>query len=541
MVTGKFLMVGDDSGSVVVWDCENETAENLNEIFRGDVQQRVTSLFIDPVGSFLVVGTQDGQLFALTDWNRKELCPIEGIRQLPGLTGAISYIFCAPYWKETLYEQAAYILFSSGSVVIVNIATLELRAYSGLIKIETDDDTDGDGKVVFGFVMDTKYEPVTMVTEEMQANIPVNSTQSTPPPTQPVESKSFMKKLKRGSGESISLPPMSIPRCGPKYLVYVRGRDLIKCDLSTFSRPIPSSSPSSSSSPSVASSSSSSLTSLTWSAINHPILLSSTQISSSQIITCELLSYIEDATRFWSKPILTLSFLNSMSDLTFITLKSHFVLNSHNILPNVLIEPYNITDGLILSNGCNYLCSNKNIIYSNYLQNSEFLLSPYTPSRAEMSSIAPDPSQTLLQREILEPNAKAKSKRRSSFLTLPSTGIDLEKLFLKTFDSKQKDDFFRRYSLKSSSSNLSTSSASIHEMKEEYVIRSDHVKETNTSTARTKAVLDETRANFEERGERINILNKRVEDFSNDAAIYKAASAAHKEKMKLKAQRWGVF
>jgi hypothetical protein len=548
-VSGKYLVVGDDSGNVVVWDCEDETAANLREIFRTDVQQRVTSLFIDPTGLFFVVGTQDGQLFGLTDWSRQTLRPIEGIRQLPGLTGAISFIFCAPYWKETLYEQAAYILFSSGAVVIVSLPSLELRAYSGLIKIDTDDGADADEtgaataideRILFGFVLNTKYEPVTMVTEEMQANIPVTNAQSTAPPQPPpAESKSFMKKLKRTSGESITLPPMAIPRYGPRYLVYVRGRNLIKCDLSTFSRPIISSlaSPSSASSSSNSISATSGASSLTWSAISHPVLIESIQISSQQIITCELLSYIEDATRFWSKPILTLSFIDAMSDITFVTLKSHFVLNSHNLLPNVLTEPYNITDAVILSNGCSYLCSNRNIIYSIHSQSVEYLLSSssaYTPSQAEMTSISPESSQMLCQREVVETNAKAKSKRRSSFLTLPSAGVDLDKLFLKTFDPKQKDDLFRRYSLKSSSSATS-------EAKEEYVIRSDNVKDTNKSTARTKAILDETRANFEERGERINILNKRAEDFSNDAAIYKAASAAHKEKMKLKAQRWGVF
>jgi hypothetical protein len=85
------------------------------------------------------------------------------------------------------------------------------------------------------------------------------------------------------------------------------------------------------------------------------------------------------------------------------------------------------------------------------------------------------------------------------------------------------------------------SSQESKEREEAYSIKSDHVKDNTSSAGRTKAILDETRQNFEERGERINILNKRTEDFNMEAAKFKANSAAHKEKMKQKAQRWGVF
>lgn len=525
-MNGKYLACGDESGKVVVWNCEDENAQALVQCFSGEVGQSVSSLYIDADGLFLVVGTQSGQIWTLTDWNAQGLQAVEGLRHLPGLSGPISYIFYAPYWKETSYEQAVYVLYSCGYVVVLNPFTREIRAYSGLIKPEdTTEEGDEQDKIIFGFVVSTKFEQITKVTEEMQQSI-LNFTPPSDSSQQPVESKSFMKKLKRGSGEVITLPPMKIPPNGPRYLLFVKGKYLIRCDLSKFARPISSS----------ISSSSSSSSSLTTFSSTSNVLIQVSQISTSNIITCQLLSYIEDATRFWSKPILSISFLDEMSDMYFLTPKSCFQLNRHDSLPNVLTDPYNITNAIILSNGCTYICSNKNIIYSVNPYNPEYLLSDIPPSRSEMSSIPPDVSQQLLQKEVIDSTIKTKSKRRSSFLTLPSSGIDLDKLFIKTFDMKQKEEIFNRRSIK-----LSSSGVGGGESKEEYTIKSDNVKDNTTSALRTKAILDETRQNFEERGERIKILNKRAEEFNVEAAKYKAISSAHKEKMKQKAQRWGVF
>lgn len=53
--------------------------------------------------------------------------------------------------------------------------------------------------------------------------------------------------------------------------------------------------------------------------------------------------------------------------------------------------------------------------------------------------------------------------------------------------------------------------------------------------------LAQLRENFVERGERINRIALKMDDFKDTAAQFKQTAAAHKERLKQKNQMWGLF
>lgn len=508
--TNTALVAGDDRGTFVVWNCERKSAV---EKFRHVLDDCVSCACMDTTGMSLFVGTRSGIVHTVADWNSGKVIPLTGIASTPA-RGCVQHMFMAPFWRDTDYQPAVFITYASGHVVVVHVFTREVLACSNCFY---DDDELEDyeeaqeQRVVAACVVNAKCELVTAIPEvdpESSAHIetqPSSDSIGTDSSLSPSgkASTSFMKKFKRNSTDSNILPPLGpFPTPAPRYVIIVQGTSVRRCDIRNFARIYP-----------------------TGHTDSSPGGNISRPIAASKIVCANFTSYIEDAARFWTQPIPTIVCVDDTADMYVVTLRSGSAMSRFDALPQVLAEPYDITSATVLPNGNAFICSSNNMIFTSSPSDKEFLQTQHLPSRASTLFSPPDPALRLAAPEQEVAGAK-KAKRRSSFLM--SAPADLDKLFLKTYEQRQKDELFR-------------SNKPREERSSEHKISREGVTDANTSASRTKATLDETRKNFEERGERLSKLNQKMEDMGLEAKKYKANSAAHKEKMRKKAQKWGVF
>jgi hypothetical protein len=512
--TDNALIAGDERGAFVVWNCEGSSTV---EKFRHVLDDAVSCTCMDDSGMALFVGTRGGVIHTVADWNRGTVRPLTGIEHTAA-RGCVQHMFMAPFWRDTEYQPALYVTFSSGHVVVVHVFTREVLACSDCFYDEDemeDYDEAQEQRVVAACVVNAKSEQVT-VTPETAAEVsaphidPQQSSDSlgtvdsaTSPPGGKAPT-SFMKKFKRNSTDTVTLPSLGpFPPAAPRFVIIVQGTSVRRCDIRSFARIYPS-----------------------GQTQPQPGGNMSRPIAASRIVCADFMSYIEDAARFWTQPIPSIACVDDTADMYVVTLRSGSAMSRFDALPQVLAEPYDITCATVLPNGNAFICSSSNMIFTTTPSNKEFLQTLALPSRASTLFSPPDPALRLTAPEPEVPGAK-KAKRRSSFLM--SAPADLDKLFLKTYEQRQKDELFR------SAKREERGSGSEHKISRE------GVADANSSASRTKATMDETRKNFEERGERLSKLNQKMEDFGLQAKEYKANSAAHKEKMRKKAQKWGVF
>ena len=518
--TGEnWLVAGDDRGTIVVWTCAAQAQGGLVERFRHTLEDAVTASCIDSSGMALFVGTQSGTIHTVGDWNGGNMLQLGGIEHTPA-QGAVRYIFIAPFWRDVDYALCAYVVFSSGHVVVVNAYTTEVVAYSGCFfdDDELDDYEVAQGNtVVFGCVLNSKYEQVDTIPEKSSQDTAIDAVSSEIPTTSDSAthlgsgsgkgSSKFMQKFKRGSSDAATLPhSLPPPPEAPRYVMLVQGVYMRRCDMHSFARVYPHSS-------------------------SQPVPLGchSRPIAASNIVCAHNVSYIEDAARFWTQPISTITCVDDTADMYVVSMRSGAAMSRFDALPQVIAEPYDITCAAVLPNGNAFLCSSGNMIFTTSPSNAEFQQVSTPPTRASTMFSPPDASLRLAAPEI-ESHTKSKQKRRGSFLL--SSPADLDKLFMKTYEQRQKDELFRTSASKRSSQ-ASTP--------EEHKISRENVQAATAATSSTKATMDQTRLNFIERGERLSKLNQKMEDFGLQAKEYKANSAAHREKMRKKAQKWGVF
>mmetsp|Transcript_6254 Transcript_6254/g.9444 ORF Transcript_6254/g.9444 Transcript_6254/m.9444 type:complete len:1136 (+) Transcript_6254:136-3543(+) len=523
--SGSLLICGDDSGGVVVWDTDQTSPDtkSAQERLRSTVNQSVTCAVVGGAGAELFVGTRDGAVFAKCNWDSSDLVRVNALEHI-GASGSVLYMFHAPYWKDVDLQPGVYVVYASGHVAVLHSSSLEVMAVSSCV-YDTDDDDDTEYGVPFACVINSKFEVITDVPKcgdgskskptSVSAHDSASSTGSGGKSGAPISSappaSSFMKKFKRNSSDTYAAPPHTKPTdpppiTAPKYVVFVQGKSMRRCEIAQFCRSTP--------------------TGLSLPGCGG---VYSRPVAAAPIVTASVVSYIEDATRFWTSPLCALACVDETADMYFLSLQSGHGISRFDALPQVMTEPYNVHSAYILANGNTFIGCSGNMIFSAAPLNSEYLPTAATPSRASTMWSPPDSAQLMnVQRESESVGNKGKSKRRASFLM--GSPVDLDKLFAKTYEQHQKDELFN-----------SRKNDKVKGEEEGYKISRDEARNASSTAARTKVTLDETRQNFEERGERINRLNKKMEDFGIEAKKYKANSQAHKEKMRKNAQKWGIF
>jgi hypothetical protein len=153
------------------------------------------------------------------------------------------------------------------------------------------------------------------------------------------------------------------------------------------------------------------------------------------------------------------------------------------------------------------------------------------PTRCRIQCITPTTSAL----GAVSPDASAGSKRKASRMSIIGLGTaapaELDKLFAKTYDQLQKDDLLYLESIKAAEVEDDDDNIQKHQI----------AQAIKSSAALKSNVMDETRQAFEERGRRLQELSEKTAKLSLTAAEYRAQTSAQKERLRRKAQRWGIF
>jgi hypothetical protein len=188
--------------------------------------------------------------------------------------------------------------------------------------------------------------------------------------------------------------------------------------------------------------------------------------------------------------------------------------------------------GVLLSNGSCYLLQKGIMQYSSHLlfldeeKHPVELLSDALPERAIPTSRELNKNLGLLHgREQLLANLKAQlKKRRSSVISLSAAPTDLYKVFQKNREQRTKDELLE------GTTNPNSGNSPVN-----------NAKATQAGAQKVKSELDQLKEGFAERGEKINRIALKMDDFKQSATTYKQVAKEQKEILAKRNSRWGLF
>lgn len=353
-----------------------------------------------------------------------------------------------------------------------------------------------------------------------------------------------------------------IPPEAPKTLILLLGRKLFRFNIQKFLIPKKSSMLTSS----LFGTSSGNTESLVSGTAGT--LISSKVITLSNIISGCLVNYVEEKSRAWSQPLPCLLAINSEANTLVINLIDKSAIGHVALFERVLTSPLKITTGIALQNGNSYFSHNNGtIIYSGRPISMSHILTHPLPSKAIyiLPHVATINSTSLstntgvlktasgfsvqalqLQSGREKPGQK---KKRQSLMAVAAAAVgsnsansstitDLDKIFLKTKEKRDKEELFNN---SSNSVNSLSGFSSDDDMSDTSSNSSRAVASSNNSIANTKAVMNETKQLFLERGEKLEQINVKSDELKNMAFTYHETAKATKDQLKKKQNRWGLF
>jgi len=176
------------------------------------------------------------------------------------------------------------------------------------------------------------------------------------------------------------------------------------------------------------------------------------------------------------------------------------------------------------------------MIYSSYTQSSQYLTSKPKPAAASPAIIPLRINQQLKTNTSGKKEAKVRSKSSMLKISVGTTVVDLDKIFQKSRNQRNKEELLGKPALGTDDSEVEEDE---HEPFRQTTTTAASV--TNRTQIDTRVVMDETRQAFEERGEIASRVAKKTENFKNAAQEYRDAATAHKNELKQKNARWGLF
>ena len=188
--------------------------------------------------------------------------------------------------------------------------------------------------------------------------------------------------------------------------------------------------------------------------------------------------------------------------------------------------------GCLLANGSCYLVGKGVMQYSATIVFNDDELDSMTkqlnllglplPERAIPTSKELNKDLVLLHgREQTLQNLKNQlKKRRSSVISLSAAPTDLYKVFQKTREQRSREELFG---------------------KDDSSGKESETYKTNVSAGKVKNELDELKEGFAERGERINRIAMKMDDFKQNALAYREKVREQKATLQKRNTRWGLF
>jgi hypothetical protein len=575
------LAAGDESGLVVLWEIydartgkgatdilqqlyedadENSRTDeaalysryqpnDFREVLRVQLKDPITSLLLLPNTLTLFVGTEDGSVHACSNFNPangKTLVPVS--KPSPNhAVGAVLRFQFAQYSIFGAVVPAVYVYHSSGQLAVVELNTLSvLASYTAPVGFE-----ESTSHVSQLLVLNSAYvhlapptlqETTSAVSAAAAAAVSAfkstsGSADATDPsaPVKPARISMFASRAKASTPppQPQATPATVAPSGGneesldsatsPRFLMLVRDKVLLTYDLSRLSRH-PQQQPSSaagsiwrSSQPSPSS------------PVSTAGAVSSRVVAQFPLVASTLLQYTANDD---DEEKITTGFgcINSRGVFVLVSVRHRAPVSHFNLLEGVVDadsseEAPTVSIGAVLSNGNCYFCSrSRSMIYSATTRSeAHTLLTCVLPDAASPQSSPPDKLLCLLTgREQQLANMKMTlKKRRSSVINMSAAPTDLYKVFAKSREQRGRDDL----------------------LAEAHTPRDDDSAAKSTGRAATKAVSDlaQVRQNFEERGQKINQIALKMDDFKESAQQYRQTVSDQKNKLKQKNARWGLF
>eukprot|EP01041_Mallomonas_annulata_P006170 gene6170-12502_t len=585
---GSLLLAADGEGSVLLWEMKSKdksesprssshtatsaTSSGATSSFKEtcvtdlfverlhlNVNEVVTSSLVVGEASIILLGCQNGQLYACFDWNmssKSEVLPVHDVVRAGG-NGAIVSLNLGTFWWSGEIVPVVYVTWASGHIAVMYLHTRNLLAYC---KGPNTTKTYTISSMKFSAILDENLNPCTIpldltppssfitddiIIQEERHNIHNSSpaaTLSLPlsslsnlsvPKTKDMKKigNSVIKKMKnlehgidkgikkisrqhgithgleddveatKNTNNEATIPSIPMPSDGPRYLIQAVGGSVLTFDLFKFA-----------------------ITNLNGKfSTMESDAVTILKVSECHLVAVQLVSYIEEASRAWSDPVPCLLCVDYSGLTTIISIKEQEIWYKTPILNGIIgtIQD-DVKDGIILSNGNIYLQENNSIIHSIALSSSAYIQPVTTPIRVSpVIAVPPKSYQFHHGRENFILAARNAKKNKTIF---SSSGIDLDKIFSKTKEQLEKEDLMGYQDVEV-------------EVEENIV----STRAATKATAKTNQTMSETRQAFEERGERAARVANKTGDLQDAARNYKEQTAELKEKMKQKASRWGLF
>lgn len=545
----------------------------IKEVFRTRITGQVTATHV--IGEFLLcfVGTEDGSILVNSDLRTNGFVKVENI-STTGASGSVKGFHFGYFAQQDILITALYAFFESGHVVVIDVSSMSIVAFNVSLKLATMENENEadlfDGTVEHMVILSQNDDGQVQVarkptlsshlyclarrradrspsaTPTVDSNSsggdvpPPNKGETSPKPTNSRLSFFARKAVAQSTTNSTNTSPVPAPPStsgitssgvappltpldegtgghassanaplkfaafnAPRQLVFAHGNLLCTFSLDKFLAPKRRES---------------------FTTVAKGVAgVSLKKIVDNKIVASGLMKlYTEDPSDYYAY----LSCLDNTGTFRLVSLQSRSVVNVSGLLEGMAEEStVSVYGGALLPNGSNYVVNHGTMIYSSYVILSDCHVRDVLPDRANPTARAIHKSLTLLHgREgMLAKQKNDAKKRRSSVMSLTTSApTDLYKIFAKSRDQRLTDNLFGGADRGAPSD--------------------DNAARRSTKTANKMTNdLAQLRENFVERGERINRIALKMDDFKDTAAQFKQTAAAHKERLKQKNQMWGLF
>jgi hypothetical protein len=557
----------DDEDTVTSADTEAEelifVPNDLRLLTQWQLPARVTISYLLNETSTLLMGTLDGKLYVSKGLSNKSFMEIETISRIRvSTTGAIVGIHNSSYYCRNRTVSALFILFQSGQVAVLDSSTFELIS-SAVASIDNQHplfvssaSMKNKANVEPVAIMFTVDELKQIVTSKLPSEIQEqysspSSSSSTTPTRSPTSgdakpSLSFMQRVSSFTSRSAPVVQVTIPPGQPRYLIAVLNKFLLTYDLSHFavyeSKQVTNS-------------------------CNERLVLTTTLISNKNIISGSIVTYIDEASRAYADPVSCIACIDNDANLINLVIKTSTPSNYSYCLEGIYEKPIDVQGGSVLSSGTCYYYK-CDIIFSSIPSSDKFILSKgVLPSCAVIIEGPLDEDLLLIgesdvnrlsnssgssdtgtrSRTVTEGEAN-KARIRSSSTTMsptpentrhksifssvaavtkflsPKQEADLSTLYSKSKEQLNKDSLLGTHadaSVRGNDSKLVTSMKNQHNL----IMQN----------------MDELRRGLEERGEKLQLMEKNAERMKEGAQDFSATSKEYRKYLEAKNNRWGLF
>lgn len=538
----------------------------VKEVFRTRISGHVTAVSV--VGEFLLcfVGTEDGTILVNSDLRSSMFAKVENVSN-SGASGSVKGFHFGYFVHNDILLAVMYACFESGHVVVIDISTMSVISFNVSLRLATMENNEDshlfDGNIDTmcvltqndGGQVQVSRKPTlsahlywqarrsmdrslslgstssdSSIAQQSQVSASSNKADVSPKPSN--SRLSFFARKATATGSTSPTPPsaasannsvappvplsseespvgstsyLKFESCHfPRQLVFLHGNMLCSFALDKF----------------FAIKRKESFSTLAKGVSGVTVK----KVTNQKIVASQLIKlFTDDPSEYYSY----MGCFDTSGTYRLISLQSRTVVNVSSLLEGIAEEStVSVFSGAMLPSGINYIVNEGSIVYSSHITFSDCHVASSPPDRANPTSRSVHKSLTLLHgREAML--AKAKNdvkKRRSSVMSLTTSApTDLYKIFAKSRDQRLTDNLF-------GSSDQSAMAA-------------DDNAARRSAKAANKMTNDlaQVRENFIERGERINRLALKMDDFKDTAAHYKQTAAAHKERLKQKNRTWGLF